>query len=736
MRFALALAATFAPAVAFAASTGSVSGSVYEDAAAGRGGRPSVRVTLYRDGGDRRPDGRDDRLARTAATDADGHYRFEHLAAGSYWLVVDSTSVSPAAGLNDAAIKSSVWAEQVSGPAGSLCADGHGGSAPLGAAGNCVGGRRAGVADDAAKLASAEHVALATVGSVALTGLDFGFSFDVVSDVRDASEDPKSGRAQQGSLRQFLLNARAIKGENALRFVPVSAPTTGAEGARFWTVTTATALPELDDAGTTLDGAAYDRTDLSRLDTNPGTLGASRAQSGVPLEDPARPELELRLARGLSVKAPVVVRNVAIVGAGVSVAGLGELTIEDVAIGVGADGSRPGPQSLVGVAVRDHARARLARVLIVDQKMHGLLAEGEARLDAEHVEISGSGGEFREGSAATLQAGGSILSHGYFHGNLRGVVLEGSGNAVVDSVFEDNSGEGLRVRQAGNRLSRNAFFGNATAILSEATPSPACAAPILSAADAGLAGDVRLTGLACPGETVEIYKATARPAPADAPAGQALDRLEYLAAGKTEDCGVFYLTLEPLPLGTLLVAMATSSSGASSPLSAARALTLSQAPEAVVDTPEGSFVIRLLADTAPIHVRHFIETALRGGYDGTLFHRSLPGALIQGGDPLSRDQRKPERYGSGGLGLLKAEFSDRCFSRGVVGAVRCPSNCDSAGSQFFVCLTDHPELRGQYTAFGEVLSGLDVVEKISRASAEGRPMVPMKVTIRQAKAAF
>ena len=734
-RFVLGLAAALAPVVTSAAATGGLSGTVFEEAPPGRSGRPAVRVSLYRDGGDQRPDGRDDRPAGGASTDADGRYAFARLSAGRYWLVVDSASVSPAAGLNDSTRQSSVWAEQVWGPAGSLCADGRGGTAPLAAAGRCFGGRRGSVGDDAAKLASAEHVAGVEVAFAALGGLDFAFSFDAVTDTRDGDEDAKLGRAQQGTLRQFLLNAHAIKGANAQLFVPVVPPTASTEAARFWAVTSATALPELDDAGTTLDGAAYDAKDLSRLDANPGALGADRSLSGAPLDDPPRPELELRLVRGLVVKASATVRNVAIVGAGISVVGLGELSLEDAAIGVGADGSRPGSQSLVGVSVRDRAKARLARVFVADQKMNGLFAEGEASLDAESVEITGSGSEFRDGSAATLQSSGSRLSHAYVHGNQRGVVLEGSGNAVLDSSFEGNQEEGLVVRRAGNRLSRNAFSGNGTPILSAAAPASPCAAPVLSAADAGLGGDVRVMGLACPGETVEIYKGTPRPATASAPAGQALERLEYLDSAKTEDCGVFYLTLKPLPLDTQFLAMATSAAGETSPLSGARALTLSQAPEAVVETPEGSFVIRLLADIAPVHVKHFIQTALAGLYDGTLFHRSISGELIQGGDPLTRDKRKTERYGSGGLGVLKAEFSDRCFSRGVVGAVRCPSNCDSAGSQFFVCLNDHPELRGQYTAFGEVLSGLDVVEKISRASADGRPMVPMKVTIRQPKAA-
>ncbi len=154
--------------------------------------------------------------------------------------------------------------------------------------------------------------------------------------------------------------------------------------------------------------------------------------------------------------------------------------------------------------------------------------------------------------------------------------------------------------------------------------------------------------------------------------------------------------------------------------------------EAVVETPKGSFTIRLLPDVAPRHVRHFVETARAGDYDGTTFHRVIMGGIIQGGDPLSKDPDKASRYGTGGLGLLKAEFSDQEFVRGTVAAVRLPSRIDSAGSQFFVCLQPQPALEGQYTVFGEVVSGMEVVDQISLTPVDGdkaTERVEMTVTI-------
>jgi peptidyl-prolyl cis-trans isomerase B (cyclophilin B) len=155
-------------------------------------------------------------------------------------------------------------------------------------------------------------------------------------------------------------------------------------------------------------------------------------------------------------------------------------------------------------------------------------------------------------------------------------------------------------------------------------------------------------------------------------------------------------------------------------------------PTAVVETPKGSFTIRLLPAVAPKHVAHFVETAKAGGFDGTTFHRIIMGGIIQGGDPLSKDPAEASRYGTGGLGLLKAEFSDLPFLKGTVAAVRLPSSVDSAGNQFFVCVNDQPSLQGQYTIFGEVTSGIDVVGQISLTPVDGdqaTERVEMTVTI-------
>jgi peptidyl-prolyl cis-trans isomerase B (cyclophilin B) len=138
--------------------------------------------------------------------------------------------------------------------------------------------------------------------------------------------------------------------------------------------------------------------------------------------------------------------------------------------------------------------------------------------------------------------------------------------------------------------------------------------------------------------------------------------------------------------------------------------------QAVVHTSAGTFVLDLRPDLAPNHVGFFIQQARAGAYDRTTFHRVIRHGIIQGGDPLSRDPAKSKLYGTGGLGVLKAEISTEPHTRGAVSAVLQPGKPDSGGAQFFVCVTDQPSLTGKYTVFGRVSEGMDVVQRISEVA--------------------
>src|SRR5262245_5540917 len=139
--------------------------------------------------------------------------------------------------------------------------------------------------------------------------------------------------------------------------------------------------------------------------------------------------------------------------------------------------------------------------------------------------------------------------------------------------------------------------------------------------------------------------------------------------------------------------------------------------QAVIETTHGTIVLDLLADAAPNHVAHFITRAREGAYNGTTFHRVIAMGIIQGGDPLSKDPAQAAKYGSGGLGVLRFEANGEKHTRVAVSAVLVPGNRDSAGTQFFIVVTDQPTLDGQYTVFARVVEGINVAQKISTEAA-------------------
>lgn len=133
--------------------------------------------------------------------------------------------------------------------------------------------------------------------------------------------------------------------------------------------------------------------------------------------------------------------------------------------------------------------------------------------------------------------------------------------------------------------------------------------------------------------------------------------------------------------------------------------------QATIETKFGKIVFKLLPELAPEHVRNFVKLAQSGFYDGTLFHRVIPGFMIQGGDPNTKTPDK-SKWGMGGPGYtIKAEFSTRSHLRGIVSMARA-MDPNSAGSQFFVVTSDSTFLDRQYTVFGEVLEGMETADQI------------------------
>lgn len=152
--------------------------------------------------------------------------------------------------------------------------------------------------------------------------------------------------------------------------------------------------------------------------------------------------------------------------------------------------------------------------------------------------------------------------------------------------------------------------------------------------------------------------------------------------------------------------------------------------QAVLETDLGTVIIDLLPDAAPNHVGYFIRNAQDGTYTGTVFHRVIRQGIVQGGDPLTKDPSKADAYGTGGLGVLRAERNAEKNTRGAVSAVVGGGNPDSGGTQFFICVADQPGLDGTYDVFGRVSEGILVAQKISEIAADEKGRPKERVAIR------
>ncbi len=153
---------------------------------------------------------------------------------------------------------------------------------------------------------------------------------------------------------------------------------------------------------------------------------------------------------------------------------------------------------------------------------------------------------------------------------------------------------------------------------------------------------------------------------------------------------------------------------------------------AVIETKFGKIEMELFADKAPGHVKNFKDLAKKGFYDGTIFHRVIPGFMIQGGDPNTKSDDRAT-HGMGGPGYsIPAEFNDTPHKRGILSMAR-SQDPNSAGSQFFIVVKKSSFLDGKYTAFGKVLSGMAVADQIVNAPRDKRDnpdeRIEMKVKV-------
>ena len=336
-----------------------------------------ARIELYRAGPDGNADGVDDTyISFTTSSAVDGSYSFTGLSPDTYYVTVDSQGVDDGP-YNGAYTATDTWAEQTYGPVGAASFDGVSTWTYAAAAGAFYGGAQWDVSDEhipTNSLPTAEHIARVDTAGGDVNNVDFGFSFNVVTTTRGGSgaQDPGAGGGQrtvQGSLRQFITNANAQSGANAMRFVP-AAPTNATFGGNNWWRAAITAqLPNIEDAATTIDGRAYDPANgVAPINTNTAAIGAGAAVGvagtfNTPLLDP---ELEIQgdniVNNGFYVSAGAdnsAIRNLAItsfVQTGIRPAGsspdmLDALVIENNVIGTSPASFSDDPALFVGRAI-------------------------------------------------------------------------------------------------------------------------------------------------------------------------------------------------------------------------------------------------------------------------------------------------------------------------------------------------------------------------------------------------
>jgi peptidyl-prolyl cis-trans isomerase B (cyclophilin B) len=153
--------------------------------------------------------------------------------------------------------------------------------------------------------------------------------------------------------------------------------------------------------------------------------------------------------------------------------------------------------------------------------------------------------------------------------------------------------------------------------------------------------------------------------------------------------------------------------------------------QAVFNTSAGTFVMEFYPDEAPNHVRKFIELARQGFYNGTIFHSMAPHGILQGGDPETKNIQARAKYGSGGFNMgLKPEISKIPFTQGTVAATTLPGDPNSEGSEFLLIVTDQPQFTGQFSAFGHIVEGIEIADKISTTPVDDKQIARERIEIK------
>ena len=520
-----------------------VNGHVYEDINGDADpsdftGIGRVVIASFKDDGNGVPDSNDTSLARVT-TASNGSYSISFNPAnpaGTYWIVVDSRTIAPDAGIRAGHSADEVWAEQTYGPQNALCANpdnllGSGDPFVRSNAGPCYGGRRGNRSDTfdnqvPSTIANAEHVmrvVVANNGNTTIDNADFAFSFTVVTNTNDQDDDNSAHRTAQGSLRQFVQNANAITGANAMRFVPVVSTNRNDGANSWWHITLSVGeLPRITDRNSTVDGRAYSyavSTDIrntnSLVFTPPGPVGVSE----TPLADFEGPELEINVndrGNGFYISASdVIIQHLSIYNSRYTwVAAIyvnrvrrqsGNL-IKDNFIGIRANGRDPGgnKRGLMGIFTSRQAQVDVDHNYIGHMMNSGIWFRGEGEIRKNwmtHFGIANSCGDAISLEDAKYQRDRNdvIIRENYIH-NIAAYGVEtwrdGGGYTIENNLIahtgmgnqngtyctrtinDINISErgGIRLFGDGSLVKGNVLFdigGHGVAVVARATGSPA-----------------------------------------------------------------------------------------------------------------------------------------------------------------------------------------------------------------------------------------------------------------------
>ncbi|MGZ5434079.1 MAG: right-handed parallel beta-helix repeat-containing protein [Thermoanaerobaculia bacterium] len=433
-----------------------IAGGVYEDrlVLAVRPhfiGAEGVTVKLHRDDGDHVPSAGDVPLG-TTKTSRGGMYVFRVHRAGDYWVSVDSRS-----------FHADAWPEQTFGPPGSLCAHPDGTTRTTWYEGACFGGRTTRGADNASSLLTSEHLALVKLRDQ-LTSVDFAFSYDAVISTAD-------GDSMQGTLRQYFLNANAVRGPNRMRFVPLERAAEQREtnygvAPRWWTIALASPLPEVTDDDTIVDGTAYNfLSPASATDVHPGRFGEppTLVSGERQVSRLRKPELEIVAggAAGIVCNATCGLRGFALHGSSSGIIARADTRIEHVLVGAAPDGV-PATGGVIGLQI-ERGTTVARHLLVTSQTRTGISVTREARLDGERLDVSRSGQPLTGAGIVLLSNGSSVRSSTISANPGAGIVL-GSTDGTTPAIGNSLDGNTISGNQAGVILSpgssRNAITRN------------------------------------------------------------------------------------------------------------------------------------------------------------------------------------------------------------------------------------------------------------------------------------